>query len=186
MHRVAICDDDAADLDHLTSLVRQNRQLELVGAFASGRGLLEAVAESLPDVILLDLEMPEMDGFEAVKGLADLDWTAVAEPPLIVFVTSDPVFAIDLLQWGIVGILNKPSAAVRLESCVPQIHRARTQHEARQRLRHLRYHLEDVRTLYGHAIVAGDVELSHAGRRIRVPLSVIQWIEAQGRYVRLH
>jgi DNA-binding NarL/FixJ family response regulator len=80
MLRVAICDHDPPALGQLRSLVEQNPDVELVGGFAGGRAFLDAVATGRPDLVLLDLEMPGLDGFETVEALADMNGTALTQP----------------------------------------------------------------------------------------------------------
>ena len=54
----------------------------------SGRALLDEVQALLPTLILLDIEMPQIDGFAVVEALSRMSWPASAAPPLVIFVTA--------------------------------------------------------------------------------------------------
>jgi pilus assembly protein CpaE len=74
--RVLIVDDIAETRDHLTKLLSFERDLVVVGAAASGPEAIEMAQKLLPDVVLMDINMPEMDGITATERLAPLVPTA--------------------------------------------------------------------------------------------------------------
>ena len=67
--RVLIVDDILETRDHLTKLLGFEKDIEVVGAAASGAEALELAAAMLPDVVLMDINMPEMDGIAATELL---------------------------------------------------------------------------------------------------------------------
>jgi two-component system response regulator AlgR len=88
----------------------------VVGEAANGAEALEACARMLPDVVLLDIRMPGMDGIEAARHLNALD-----EPPALVFVTAHDEYALAAFEAQAVGYLLKP---VRQEKLARAIQRA--------------------------------------------------------------
>jgi len=67
--RVLIVDDIQETRDHLTKLLGFEKDVEVVGAAASGADALDMAARLLPDVVLMDINMPEMDGIAATELL---------------------------------------------------------------------------------------------------------------------
>jgi two-component system LytT family response regulator len=188
MLRVAICDDESPALEQLSDMVAQCPELALVGSFESGGALLEAIEACSPDLLLLDLEMPDLDGFAVVEALASVDWTAFPDPPLIIFITADPHFGIVAFDCGLVGILNKPVTPGSLQRGMTRACGAKTRHEARQRLNHLRSQLKEVRKLYRRAIACGHIIIRNRRQQVTmVPLSSVEWIEGHAsNHVLLH
>ena len=68
--RVLIVDDIPETRDHLTKLLGFESDIDVVGAAASGREALEMAVELTPDVVLMDINMPDMDGIAATEQLA--------------------------------------------------------------------------------------------------------------------
>jgi DNA-binding LytR/AlgR family response regulator len=91
--------------------------VEIVGEAANGEAALRQIAESKPDLVLLDLQMPEMGGLEVARRLQQGPPT-----PALVFVTAYDQFAIKAFEAGAVDYLLKP---VRQERLVEAVERAR-------------------------------------------------------------
>jgi two-component system LytT family response regulator len=177
--RVAICDDEGRALRRMKSLVEKCADVQLAGTFSNGRDFLDALNALKPNVAIIDLEMPGLSGFDAVRALADRDWATIAEPPLIILATVDPNFGIVAFDCGAVGILNKPVRLRRLQSCLERARIVMARHEARQRLDHLGAELEQVRELHRRAPGLRYIIVRRWGHKLtRVPLASIEWIEA--------
>ena len=114
--RILLADDHTLVAEALTRLLEQ--QFEIVGTAADGRALLEKAAQLQPDVILLDLSMPILNGFEAGKRLKKL----VPRAKLIVLtMTEDADVAADVLQSWASGFLLKRSASVELVKAIQEV-----------------------------------------------------------------
>ena len=83
-----MCDDEPLALDRLAALLARCDGVELIGSMLSGRALLDEVQALQPALILLDIEMPQVDGFDVVEALSRMSWPESAAPPLIIFVTA--------------------------------------------------------------------------------------------------
>ncbi|MBM3678702.1 MAG: response regulator transcription factor [Actinobacteria bacterium] len=108
MIRVLVVDDHGVLRDGLGRVIEAQADLELVGTAADGREAIEAARAGLPDVVLMDLEMPTMDGIDATRGIvAERPGTAV----LILTSFSDRSRIVSALDAGAVGYLLKDAAA---------------------------------------------------------------------------
>lgn len=184
--RAAICDDEPLALDRLSSLLARSNDVDLVGAFASGETLLNALPDCWPDLLLIDVDMPRMDGFDVIEALSSLNWPPGTSPPLVVFVTAHPRFAVAAFDSGALDFINKPVRLTRLEQSLARARVALEQKEAWQRLQDLQARLEELKHLYDSVEPVGHIWVRRPGEVIRVPLSSIQWVQAEGEYVRIH
>ncbi|MEM9056558.1 MAG: LytTR family DNA-binding domain-containing protein [Pseudomonadota bacterium] len=109
-----IADDEPLARDLLANLVRREADLELVGAAATGSEALRAVEQSRPELLLLDIQMPSLDGLSVAEQLASLP-----RSPYTIFVTAHDAFALQAFEVSVRDYLVKPinrqrfSAAIR-------------------------------------------------------------------------
>jgi DNA-binding NarL/FixJ family response regulator len=105
--RIVLVDDHSMLREGLRRILEQEPDLEIVGEAAAGEAALELVAQLLPDIVLMDVRMPGMDGIEVTRRLR------TSHPQVQVLVLSAyPDFAREALQAGAAGYLLK-SAPVR-------------------------------------------------------------------------
>ena len=101
--RVVICDDEPLARERLKRIMQEEGH-EVVGEGATGLEGIEQVKATHPDVILLDIRMPKMDGIRCAKELSELD-----NPPAIIFVTAYDHYAIAAFKAHAIGYLLKPA-----------------------------------------------------------------------------
>lgn len=111
--RVLIVDDEAAARRRL-SIMLDELDVEVVGEAANGVEALELVAERHPDVLLLDIAMPEVDGFDVAQHLPD-------PKPLIVFQTAYDEYALQAFDHEAVDYLVKPVKLDMLERALDRV-----------------------------------------------------------------
>ena len=116
--RILIVDDEPPALARLCAMVSDAGLGEVVGEARDGRTALTAVAELTPDLVLLDIRMPVMDGLEAARHMATLP-----TPPAIVFTTAYDEHALAAFDAGAVDYLLKPVRAARLAEAVGRARR---------------------------------------------------------------
>lgn len=182
--RVVIVDDEQLALSRLSRLLEQFDDVELVGAFDDAREATAAIKRLRPDLALLDIEMPQMDGFdivEALGGQAD----GAGTPPLIAFVTAYPQFALEAFDCGAIDFICKPVRSPRLQKTLDRTRRAIAARDATNRLEDLRANLQQLREATAH-VEERHFWVRNRGDLLRIPTNTVQWIEAQASYVQLH
>src|SRR5580700_9170198 len=109
--RVLVADDEPAAREKLVRLLSARADVEVIGEAATGLAAVEAVKRLKPDVVMLDVRMPEMDGFEVLDALGRGD----DEPaPKIIFVTAFDQYAVQAFEVRAFDYLLKPFDAARL------------------------------------------------------------------------
>lgn len=107
--RILVADDEAPARLRLRRLVAETGAGEVVGEAASGRATLDAVAAEHPDLVLLDIRMPDGDGLAVARALAEME-----PPPAVIFVTALADRALAALEAGAAAYLVKPVERERL------------------------------------------------------------------------
>jgi two-component system response regulator AlgR len=113
--RVLIVDDEGLARDRLARMIADLPDHQLAGQAANGREALAQVQALRPDVVLMDIRMPAMDGLEAARHLA-----AMPEPPAVIFCTAYEEHAIQAFDVQAVGYLLKPVRRERLTEALAQ------------------------------------------------------------------
>jgi two-component system, LytTR family, response regulator len=122
--RTLVVDDEPIARQILIDELENLPDVEVAGEAANGRQALLKIAEVKPDLVLLDLQMPVMSGFEVIQNLQD-------ELPVVVIVTAFDQHAIRGFEAGAVDYLLKPVTAARLKAAVARARRLRERpHEA--------------------------------------------------------
>ncbi len=103
MLRVLIVDDEPPARERLGQLLAEIGGVALAGQAASGLEALEQAARLAPDVVLLDVRMPGVDGIETARHLSVLE-----EPPAVIFTTAYDQYAVNAFETRAVGYLLKP------------------------------------------------------------------------------
>jgi len=111
--RTLIVDDEPLARERLKRLLADIKGVEFIGEAGSGVQAVEMIEERSPDLVMLDIQMPGLDGFGVIEALE--------APPLVVFVTAYDEYAIRAFEVNALDYLLKPFSQGRLESA---IHRA--------------------------------------------------------------
>jgi len=114
--KVLIVDDELPARERLKSLLVEIPGTEVVGEASNGEQSLTRAHELTPDVVLLDVRMPGMDGIEVAQHL-----NALAEPPAVIFTTAFDEYAVNAFEAHAVGYLLKP---IRKEKLAAALERA--------------------------------------------------------------
>ena len=120
MIRVLLADDQRVVREGLGTLLGLLEGIELVGTAADGEEALQLAAEHNPDVVLMDLRMPRMDGIEAIRRLA-----ARGERPRVIALTTyaDDASVLGALRAGARGYLTKDAGAEQIRAAVEAVAR---------------------------------------------------------------
>jgi two-component system response regulator AlgR len=114
--KILIVDDEPPARERLRSLLVEIADTEVVGEAVNGQQSLERAHELAPDVVLLDVRMPGMDGIEVARHL-----NALEEPPAVIFTTAFDEYAVNAFEAHAVGYLLKP---IRKEKLAAALERA--------------------------------------------------------------
>lgn len=179
MIRVLVADDEVAARGGLKALLSRDEEVEVVGESATGRETCEAVRSLRPDLVFLDIRMPDMDAFEALE---ELDPEQV---PLIVFVTAFDEYSLQAFDAEAVDYLLKPFTDERFFKAL-----------ARAKEQCQRLEAEELRERLLPLISGRLVEREEPWlRRLAVgprddlrflDLALVRWIEADAYRVRVH
>jgi two-component system response regulator AlgR len=169
MLRILVVDDEPparARLAQLLSDISRELPLQVVGEADSGVRALAEAERLRPDVVLLDIMMPGMNGLEVARHLA-----ARPEPPAVVFVTAFDEHAVQAFEVQAFDYLLKPVRQERLAAALARISRLQPNEP---RLEQVARNLGDART---------HLTVSERGRMILVPVDEIVYLRAELKYV---
>jgi len=162
--KVLIVDDEPPARARLRSLLAEIADVEVIGEAVNGHEALQETHDLAPDVVLLDVRMPGMDGLEAARHLNVLE-----EPPAVIFTTAYDQYAVEAFDAHAVGYLLKP---VRKEQLAASL--ARAGRVTRAQLQRL-------------AAAAGEERRTHIAARHReglrlIPIEAVQYFLADQKY----
>jgi two-component system, LytTR family, response regulator AlgR len=163
--KVLIVDDEQLARDRLARMVAALDDYQVVSQAGNGREALEQAMATQPDLVLLDIRMPGMDGLEAARHLSELD-----EPPAVIFCTAYEEHAVQAFDLQAVGYLLKP---VRRESLATALERAQRVNKAQ--LAALGGELAPSRRTHISARTRRGIEL--------VPVDDVRFFQADQKYV---
>jgi two-component system LytT family response regulator len=173
--KVVVTDDEAPARRKLLRFLSQEPDVTVVGEADNGSKSIAAVAETKPDLLFLDIQMPGMDGFAVVEALEPIFL------PRIVFVTAYDEFAIRAIEIHAFGYLLKPFDQQRFGKVLADA-RSRIQKDRAGELQFsLRRLVEEVRTPRQPRLLVEE-----NGRGTLLALNQIDWAEADRNYVKLH
>ena len=111
--KILVVDDEKPARDRLSRMVLDMTQHELVGEATNGVEALGMAQAVEPDIVLMDIRMPGMDGIEAARHISHLD-----EPPAVIFTTAFADHALEAFETHAVDYLLKPVKKDRLQSAI--------------------------------------------------------------------
>lgn len=109
MLRILIADDEPLARKVLCEELRRHPGVAIVGEADNGANALEQIAALRPDLVLLDLEMPNINGLEVLRRIQGSQ-----TPPRVIIVTADKERGVDALRFGAADCLHKPVSPSRL------------------------------------------------------------------------
>lgn len=175
--RTLIIDDEALARDRLRQLLQTEPEIEIIGECADGRQAVEAIQAQAPDLIFLDIQMPELDGFAVLEAI-HLD-----PMPVIVFVTAYDKFALKAFEVHAVDYLLKPFDRERFQIA---LHHALDQVKRRGEPALSERQTAALAELKPPAKMPERLPIKSAGRVIFVRVEDIDWVEAAHNYIVLH
>lgn len=173
MLRTIIADDEPLAIERLSFLLSDIAGIEVVGTAVNGREASERIAELKPDIVFLDIQMPEQNGLRVAAGLPEGD------RPEIIFVTAFENYAADAFEVEAADYLLKPVRFDRLWQAIERTKR-------RKYLRTLERHADSADAAAQRSPHDDGIWVKGRNGAVFVPIESIDWIEAQRDYVMLH
>lgn len=181
--RAWIVDDEPLARERVRELLKEDPEVEVAGESPNGRHALEALSQASPDLLFLDVQMPELDGFQVLEQLPEALW------PAIVFVTAYDQHAVRAFDVHAVDYLLKPYDRERFRRALD---RAKENAEGRRAEVDGTEPPGDWRSRWREVVremrpeVARRLAVHEDGKLYLVQERDIDWVEAAGNYVKLH
>jgi two-component system, LytTR family, response regulator len=175
--RAAVVDDEMLARQIIREMLADDSEIEIVAECVNGREAIEAIKSYQPDLLFLDIQMPEVAGFEVLEALQG------ERPPQVIFVTAYDQYAVRAFDYHALDYLLKPFDRERFELAVARAKaqiRGERNGELDKRILALLDALKS-ETRYVERLV-----IKNGGRVFFLETDEIHWIEAEGNYVRLH
>jgi two-component system LytT family response regulator len=187
--RTLIVDDERMARKRLRTLLTADADVDVVGESSNGRDAVAAIQERVPDLVFLDIQMPELDGFAVVQAVG------VEQMPVTVFVTAFDQYALKAFEAHALDYLTKPFDRERFQMSLT---RAKQQVSLRTSARNATATTQSTSSDATERLVsllsemrrrqefAERLMVKSAGRVVFLRVDEIDWIDAAGSYVRLH
>ena len=178
--RAIVVDDEKPARVRLTELLQREADVELVGTASDGRGALDLVRRVKPDLLFLDVQMPQLDGFAVLQQLA-LD-----ELPITILVTAYDKYAIQAFDAHAIDYLLKPFSDQRFDDAITRARRYLGTSDAREQAEQLTAAAEERRSVDARSGYLERLVLKSNGCVTFLDVDEVDWIEAAGVYIYLH
>jgi two-component system LytT family response regulator len=172
-----IVDDEPLARDRLQKLLDAVPDVTVVGQCTNGKEAVEAIREKAPDLVFLDVQMPELDGFGV---LAELQ---AEEIPVVIFVTAHDQFALKAFEVHAVDFLLKPFDRERFQTALKRAKERIAQKRPGELDQRIAALLAEIKP---EAPALERMAIKTTGRVLFVKTSDIDWVEAADNYVNLH
>jgi two-component system LytT family response regulator len=172
--RILIVDDESVARRRVRRLLAAEPDAAVIGECGDGQSAIAAIVADRPDLVFLDVQMPECDGFEVLQAIP------TEELPAVLFVTAYDRYALRAFDVHAIDFLLKPFTRERFRVALA---RARERLERRDRDAGLTALVASLRERQRYL---SRVPVRTAGRIVLVELATVDWLEAADNYVRLH
>jgi two-component system, LytTR family, response regulator len=175
--RAVIVDDEPLARRRIRSLLVEAADVEVVAECENGNQAIQAVEESRPDLLFLDIQMPEVDGFDVLHTIG------VGHVPVVIFVTAYDQFALRAFEAHALDYLLKPFDDERFEAALQRARERIRQQKGGDLDRRLLGLLEEMR---GDRDYLQRLVVPNGQRSLFIQTEQIDWIEAERNYIRVH
>lgn len=166
-----IVDDEPLAVERMQLLCANLDDLDLLGTASDGATALDMVNSLTPDLILLDISMPDIDGMSVARQIARNWSTDKGPPPAIIFVTAFDGFAVEAFDLSAVDYLLKPVARERLHRAIARVRERRAAYSAPRG---------------ANSAYVSEFWVPNRNEMVRVAVADIDRIDAERDYVRFH
>jgi two-component system, LytTR family, response regulator len=174
---VLIVDDEPLAREGIKQLLKEESDISVVGECGDGFAAIELMKQCSPDLIFLDIEMPEMDGFEILQALPS------GHKPAVIFVTAFNQYAVEAFTANALDYLLKPINPERFRIAIDRA-RSNLRLHATTEINEKFYNL--IKMLKAKEEPSKRLLIKTSKRIFFVEMKEIDWIEAAGDYVWVH
>lgn len=174
MTRVVIVDDEPLARERIRTLLERHRDVQVVAECGDGEEAVRVLLAERPEVVFLDVQMPELDGFEVLEALP------AGERPAVIFVTAYDEHAVRAFEVNAIDYLLKPVEPKRFEGALTRVRERRPAGQPEAGLEAVLAELRRTRAWPGRLVVRDGSRITF------VRTEEIDWIDAAGNYARLH
>ena len=174
--RALIIDDEPLGRRGLLRFLKNDPEVEVVGECADGKSAVATILGKKPDLVFLDVQMPEMDGLGVVRVVG------ISRMPVTIFVTAYDRYALRAFEVNAIDYLLKPVGQERFSDALTRAKRRIAEKSQCDLNQNIKAMLERLR---GKEYVE-HLPVPQNGRIVLVRTKEIDWIEANGNYARLH
>lgn len=183
--RVIVVDDEAPARRRLAMMLAEIGGVTIVGEGTNGAEALAMIEAQRPDLVLLDIEMPDLDGIEVAARLV------AGQPPIMIFVTAFDHYAVQAFEHAAIDYLLKPVAFERMEAAIARAAATLAARRSGEQVEAMAEVIETLRRARPARPAQDDAYLrelwvQRRAERIRIEVARIDWIEAEHDYVQLH
>jgi two-component system LytT family response regulator len=175
--RTLIVDDEPLARRGIRAQLDEEEDIEIVSECRNGLEAVAAIEEQSPDLVFLDVQMPELDGFGVLEAVG------VDRMPVVIFVTAYDQYALRAFDVHALDYLLKPVDAERFASALQRARKQIERHNAQDLNQRLQSFLDD---LQAKQKFTERLVIKSGGRIFFLNVQEIDWIEAADNYVRLH
>ncbi len=175
--KTLLVDDEPLAREGLRMLLSRDPDITSIHEAKDGREAVVAIRDTRPDLVFLDVQMPEMDGFSVVKEIG------AEHMPSVVFVTAHDRYAIQAFEINAIDYLLKPVTEERFANA---LHRAKVRVNSKPADEASRQILSLLETIAAPQRYLKRLAVRSAGKTVFVDVEDVDWIEAAENYVQLH
>jgi two-component system LytT family response regulator len=171
--RTIIVDDEELARERLRSLLGKEKEIEIIGEAGDGKSAVALIDKEKPDLVFLDVQMPELDGFEVLQNLS--------HQPNVVFVTAHDKFALKAFDVHAVDYLLKPFDKERFQTALKRV---------LEKVRSKALEAEKISAVLNEVKPPSKpverLMVKTEGRVLLIKTEDLDWVEAADNYVNLH
>lgn len=175
--RALIVDDELPARAVIRKMLAEDATIEVIGECSNGADAVKFIYLNSPDVLFLDIQMPEMDGFALLESFDE------SRIPALIFVTAYDQYAVQAFEVSAVDYLLKPFDHERMEKA---LERAKANLRDRSNQDRSEQIIELLQKLNANQITFERFVVKKNGRVLLIPIAEVDWIESYGNYVLLH
>jgi two-component system, LytTR family, response regulator len=171
--RTVVVDDEPLGRRAIAGYVSDHPDLELAGTASRGSDAIKLIRHTHPDLVALDIRMPEVDGFAVLRALPP------DQLPFVIFITAYDQYSLEALEFHALGYLLKPVSKERFDATIEWV-RKRIFSDRRSEV------MQQLKALLISQQSTGKISIrTDTGIRL-LSFREIDWVQAEGNYIRIH